>query len=40
MDVAVPGFAGGDRTPLDLPKEEEDLLKAVKARASRWWWCS
>ena len=31
MDVAVPGFAGGDRTSLDLPKEEEDLLKAVKA---------
>jgi beta-glucosidase len=31
MEVAVPGFAGGDRTSLDLPKEEEDLLKAVKA---------
>jgi beta-glucosidase len=31
MDVAVPGFAGGDRTSLDLPKEEEELLKAVKA---------
>ena len=31
MDVAVPGFEGGDRTSLDLPKEEEDLLKAVKA---------
>jgi beta-glucosidase len=31
MDVAVPGFAGGDRTSLDLPKEEEDLLKAVKS---------
>jgi beta-glucosidase len=30
MDVAVPGFAGGDRTSLDLPKEEEDLLKALK----------
>ncbi len=25
------GFKGGDRTSLDLPKEEEDLLKAVKA---------
>jgi beta-glucosidase len=24
------GFKGGDRTSLDLPKEEEDLLKAVK----------
>ena len=31
MDVAVPGFKGGDRTSLDLPKEEEDLLKAVKS---------
>ncbi len=31
MEVAVPGFAGGDRTSLDLPKEEEDLLKSVKA---------
>jgi beta-glucosidase len=30
MDVAVPGFKGGDRTSLDLPKEEEDPLKAVK----------
>ena len=26
-----PGFKGGDRTSLDLPQEEEDLLKAVKA---------
>lgn len=25
------GFKGGDRTSLDLPKEEEDLVKAVKA---------
>jgi beta-glucosidase len=25
------GFKGGDRTSLDVPKEEEDLLKAVKA---------
>lgn len=31
MDVDVPGFHGGDRTSLDLPKDEEDLLKAVKA---------
>ncbi len=30
MDVQVPGFKGGDRTSLDLPKEEEDLLKALK----------
>jgi beta-glucosidase len=27
----VPGFRGGDRTSLDLPKEEEDLLEALKA---------
>ena len=26
-----PGFNGGDRTSLDLPKPEEDLLKAVAA---------
>jgi beta-glucosidase len=31
MKVDVPGFAGGDRTSIDLPKEEEDLLEAVKA---------
>jgi beta-glucosidase len=31
MNVAVPGFKGGDRTSLDLPKPEEDLLEALKA---------
>ena len=31
MKVEVPGFQGGDRTSLDLPKEEEDLLKALGA---------
>jgi beta-glucosidase len=31
MEVDVPGFRGGDRTSLDLPKEEEDLLRAVAA---------
>ena len=31
MEVTVPGFKGGDRTSLDLPQEEEDLLKALKA---------
>ena len=31
MPVNLPGFKGGDRTSLDLPKEEEDLLKALKA---------
>ena len=30
MKVEVPGFQGGDRTSLDLPKPEEDLLKALK----------
>jgi beta-glucosidase len=29
MKVDLPGFKGGDRTSLDLPREEEDLLKAV-----------
>jgi beta-glucosidase len=31
MVVEVPGFNGGDRTSIDLPKDEEDLLKAMKA---------
>jgi len=31
MNVNVPGVKGGDRTSLDVPKDEEDLLKAVKA---------
>jgi beta-glucosidase len=31
MKVDLPGFHGGDRTSLDLPKEEEDLLQAVAA---------
>jgi beta-glucosidase len=30
--VDLPGFKGGDRTSIDLPQEEEDLLKAVKAQ--------
>ena len=30
MQVDVPGFKGGDRTSLDLPKDEEDLLEALK----------
>jgi beta-glucosidase len=29
MQVEEPGFKGGDRTSLDLPKPEEDLLKAL-----------
>ena len=35
MPVKVPGFDGGDRTSLDMPKEEEDLLKAVKATGKK-----
>jgi beta-glucosidase len=31
MQVSVPGFKGGDRTSIDLPKAEEDLLKSVAA---------
>jgi beta-glucosidase len=30
MNVDVPGFSGGDRISLDLPKDEQDLLTAVK----------
>ena len=30
MPVNLPGFKGGDRTSLDLPKEEDALLKALK----------
>ena len=30
MHVNLPGFKGGDRTSLDLPQEEEDLLKSLK----------
>ncbi len=31
MSVEQPGFLGGDRTSLDLPKPEEDLVQAVAA---------
>ncbi len=31
MKVNVPGFNGGDRTSLDLPQPERDLLEAVAA---------
>jgi beta-glucosidase len=31
MEVKVKGFSGGDRTSLDLPDAQEDLLKAVAA---------
>ena len=29
MQVSEPGFQGGDRTSLDLPKPEEDLMEAL-----------
>jgi beta-glucosidase len=29
MSVSEPGFLGGDRTSIDLPQPEEDLVKAV-----------
>ena len=35
MPVNVPGFSGGDRTSLDMPRDEEDLLKAVKATGKK-----
>ena len=31
MDVAIEGFRGGDRTSLDLPKPQEDLIKEIHA---------
>jgi beta-glucosidase len=31
MKVNLEGFEGGDRTSLDLPKEQEELIKALKA---------
>ncbi len=31
MQVNEPGFAGGDRTSIDLPKPEQDLLEALSA---------
>ena len=31
MPVTEPGFLGGDRTSIDLPKQEEDLVEAVAA---------
>jgi beta-glucosidase len=30
LQVSLPGFKGGDRTSLDLPKEENDLLELLK----------
>ena len=35
MPVSEEGFKGGDRTSIDLPKPEQELLEAVAARESR-----
>jgi beta-glucosidase len=35
MRVSVEGFLGGDRTRIDLPQPEEDLLKALKQTGKR-----
>jgi beta-glucosidase len=32
MTVDVPGFANGDRTSLDMPADEEEVLKAVRGK--------
>jgi beta-glucosidase len=32
MDVPFEGFRGGDRTSIDLPKVQEDLLKEIQAQ--------
>jgi beta-glucosidase len=31
LQLNLPGFKGGDRTTLDLPKEQEDLIHAIAA---------
>ena len=31
LKVAVPGFAGGDRTEIELPRPQRELLKALEA---------
>jgi len=31
MPISIPGFSGGDRTSLDLPQAQEDLLKDLVA---------
>ena len=35
MPVNLPGFKGGDRTSLNLPANQEELLKALKATGKR-----
>lgn len=31
MDVAIEGFRGGDRTSIELPKAQQDLIKSIHA---------
>jgi beta-glucosidase len=31
LKLSIPGFKGGDRTTLDLPAEQEDLIRAITA---------
>jgi beta-glucosidase len=31
MDIVIDGFRGGDRTKIDLPQTQQDLIKAVHA---------
>jgi len=31
MDIIIDGFKGGDRTTLDLPRTQEDLMKEIQA---------
>lgn len=35
MPVEVPGFKGGDRTDIELPDVQRDLLKALKKAGKR-----
>ena len=35
MDIRIPGFDGGDRTSLDLPAPQENLLKALAATGKK-----
>jgi beta-glucosidase len=40
MPVSEPGFLGGDRTSIDLPQPEEELVEAVAATGNRSPWFS
>ena len=36
MPIKIEGFAGGDRTSVDLPAAQEHMLEAVAAAANPW----